>query len=123
MLNAYERRVHGIQTQLVHTKPRNRSGRDCVLTKFNSLGDCTTIDVLGCGSFSLTVAEQNFLARVLYRSSHKTEYGGASNVMHAGTDYVHQVYLTEHIKWSTTASKIVKCENNFSLRKVEHQLR
>jgi hypothetical protein len=52
----------------MHTKPRIkmycRSRRNCMLKKFDSQGEYTTIDVLGCGSISLAVAEGSFLARV-----------------------------------------------------------
>jgi len=93
-----------------------RSRRDCVLTKFSSQGEYTTIDVLGCGSSWLTIAERTFLVRVMYHISHTNEYGGATNVVHVGTDNVHQALLTKYIKWSTIIIKIVKCDNNFSLR-------
>ena len=82
-----------------------RSRPDCVLTKFSSQGEYTTIDVLDCGSTSLTVAERSFLARVMYHISHTTEHGGATNVMHVGTDNVHQALLTKYFKRSNTIIK------------------
>jgi hypothetical protein len=70
-----------------------------------------------------SVAERSFLARVMYHISHTTEYGGARNVMHVGTDNVHQALLTKYIKWSTIIIKIVKCDNKFSLKNLKHHLR
>jgi hypothetical protein len=58
----------------------------------------------------------------MYHISHTIEYGGAS-VMHVGTDNVHQALLTKYIKWLTIIIKIVKYDNNFSLRNLKHHLR
>jgi hypothetical protein len=99
-----------------------------VLEKFNSQGEYTTIDVLNCGSISLTVVERSFLAQVMHHISQTNKYGGTTNVMHVGTDYEHQASLNKYIKWSTIIiiiilTIIVQCDNNFSLRKLKHHMR